>query len=123
MRRLLFAFLAVLAAVACTPRGGPPIAVRSDTAEEREAKLAAGQRIAETQCLRCHAVTATALSRNPEAPPLRELAERYPATLLADAFPQRMRVGHPAMPEFPFGDEDIDALLEYLLSIQERQGA
>lgn len=54
---------------------------------------------------------------------MRALAERYPGSLLADAFPERMKVGHPAMPEFRLTPEEIDALLAYLMSIQERKEA
>jgi mono/diheme cytochrome c family protein len=90
---------------------------------EEAAQVDAGRRLAELHCAGCHAPGREGESRNPDAPPLRTLAERYPATLLAEAFPQRMAVGHPAMPEFSFDQAEIDALLAYLLAIQERQGA
>jgi cytochrome c len=82
-----------------------------------------GRQLASRLCVTCHAVGDEGASRNPNAPPLRTLAERYPGTLLEDAFPQRMEVGHPAMPEYNLNDDQVQALLDYLLSIQERQGA
>lgn len=85
--------------------------------------FATGQRIASRQCVSCHAVGPSGESPNELAPPLRALAERYPGALLPPAFRQRMAVGHPAMPDFKFDDTEIDALLEYLLALQERQGA
>jgi mono/diheme cytochrome c family protein len=83
----------------------------------------AGKQLATLYCTSCHAVGPDEPSRNPDAPPLRTLAERYPGALLVDAFPQRMRVGHPAMPDFALDDDQIAALLAYLLSIQERKEA
>jgi mono/diheme cytochrome c family protein len=110
------AALALAACAAAPP--DPPGANAAPTV----AQIEVGRRLAERHCASCHAVRESGESRNADAPPLRRLAERYPATLLADAFPQRMAVGHPAMPEFPFDAAEIDALLAYLLSIQERRG-
>lgn len=92
-------------------------------AESTESTLEArGRTIAETYCASCHAIGASGESRNPEAPPLRTLAERYPVTALEEAFAEGVLVGHPMMPEFQFSPDDIDALLAYLGAIQERQG-
>jgi mono/diheme cytochrome c family protein len=87
------------------------------------AQVEAGRRLAELDCARCHEIGLEGESPNHNAPPLRRLAERYPGSLLTDAFPERMKNGHPAMPEFRFTDQEIGALLAYLLSIQERKGA
>lgn len=110
---------AALAAGACASQGTENDPPQADGA----ASIAAGRRLAQFECAGCHAVGAEGASRNAGAPPLRTLAERYPGSLLADAFPERMKVGHPAMPEFRLSASDVDALLSYLLSIQERQGA
>ncbi len=88
-----------------------------------EPRFERGQRMASRLCASCHAVGTSGDSHEERAPPLRLLAERYPGALLDDGFRQRMRVGHPAMPDFRFSDEEVDALLEYILAIQERQGA
>jgi mono/diheme cytochrome c family protein len=113
------ALAAALALAACAAEAPDPQAAN---AAPQDTQIETGRRLAELNCASCHAVGAEGASRNPDAPPLRRLAERYPATLMADAFPQRMAVGHPAMPEFPFDTAEIDALLAYLLSIQERRG-
>ena len=130
MRRigLAFAFLAaapVLALGACaTGMGGEgDMAETAAPASPRVPQVEEGRRLASLYCVTCHAVGDEGGSRNPNAPPLRTLAERYPGTLLVDAFPQRMLVGHPAMPEYNLTDAQVSALLDYLLSIQERQGA
>lgn len=105
--------------VACATQGE----VAQSAASADPDALATGRRLAEFECAACHASGARGDSRNPVAPPLRALAERYPGSLLADAFPERMKVGHPAMPAFRLTQEEVDALLSYLLSIQERQTA
>jgi mono/diheme cytochrome c family protein len=112
--------LAAMAAGACTSEQDSlqPLKAASD-----EESISTGLRLAQRDCSGCHAAGATGESRNADAPPLRTLAERYPASLLAEAFPERMKVGHPAMPEFRLSPSEVDALLSYLLSIQERQGA
>lgn len=114
------ALMGAVALSACAATG--PVAEARSTASEAD-RIEDGRRLAALHCAACHAPGAAGESRNPDAPALRRLAERYPAALLADAFPQRMAVGHPAMPEFGFDDAEIDALFAYLLSIQERRGA
>jgi mono/diheme cytochrome c family protein len=84
--------------------------------------VAQGRSIAETRCISCHAIGETGESRNPEAPPLRTLSERYPVNALEEAFAEGMLVGHPGMPEFRFEPREIDALLAYLESIQTHTG-
>jgi len=125
MHRFAFALAgaAALAACAAEPAETHTASVPVAMAQNDDAQIAEGRQLAERLCVTCHAVRAEGPSRNAEAPPLRTLAERYPGTLLADAFPQRMKVGHPAMPDFGLSDDQVDALLAYLLSIQERQGA
>jgi mono/diheme cytochrome c family protein len=82
-----------------------------------------GKRIVELQCISCHAVHADDKSRNPNAPALRTLAERYPVTGLEEAFALGIMTGHPGMPDFRFGRDQIRDILAYLGSIQTRQGA
>ncbi len=120
MRAVTFAFTA-LAFSACAPQAAPPAETAAGGRVTGDA-YARGERLAQLNCATCHAVGWQDASRNPDAPPLRALSERYPGSLLADAFPERMRNGHPAMPAFHFDQDEIDALLAYLLTIQERQG-
>lgn len=114
---------------ACTPglsdtRIGPAhdgdrVFVEEATPEQ----IDAGRRIVELQCVSCHAVRSSDLSRDLTAPPLRTLAERYPVTGLPEAFAQGVLVGHPNMPDFRFNATQITEILAYLQSIQTRQGA
>lgn len=92
------------------------------TAEERAARAehARGQEIALTHCGSCHAVGASGESPAPEAPPFRTLSRNYRVDTLEEALAEGISVGHPAMPQFQFAPEDVNALVTYLQSTQER---
>lgn len=83
--------------------------------------LAEGRRLAEINCASCHAIGASGESRHPSAPAFRRLSRAYPVTALEEAFAEGVLVGHPDMPEFRLEPEQIDDLLGYIQSIQERQ--
>lgn len=76
-----------------------------------------GQEIAAKLCARCHSVTRDGDSPFAEAPPFRTFASKWPLESLEEAFAEGIVVGHPAMPEFVFGPEDIQNLLSYIASI------
>ena len=73
-----------------------------------------GRALVEAQCARCHAVDRQGDSPFDPAPPLRDIAARYPLEGLEEAFAEGIVVGHPAMPEFELEPEEIGALIEYL---------
>lgn len=111
MRTLIAAAaLAVLAACA-TPE--------ARSSESRESR---GQEIAATHCGSCHATGVSGESAAPEAPPFRTLSRNYRVNTLEEALAEGISVGHPAMPQFAFAPEDVDALIAYLQSIQEETG-
>jgi cytochrome c len=56
------------------------------------------------------------------APPFRTLSNFYPVGALEEAFAEGVLVGHPDMPEFSLEPEQIDDLLAYIQSIQDRRG-
>lgn len=91
------------------------------TSEERAARdlEARGQAIAAARCGSCHATGASGDSPAPEAPPFRTLSRNYRVDTLEEALAEGISVGHPAMPQFEFAPEDVDALVAYLQSIQE----
>ena len=76
-----------------------------------------GQEIATKLCARCHSVTRDGASPFAEAPPFRIFASKWPLENLEEALAEGIVVGHPAMPEFVFGPEDIQNLLSYISSI------
>ena len=79
-----------------------------------------GERLLTSNCARCHAVGRTGRSTHPQAPPFRTLGQRYPIEVLAEALAEGLSSGHPDMPEFRFEIDNLDAILAYLESIQEK---
>lgn len=77
-----------------------------------------GRGIAEMNCAGCHAISEADKSPHEEAPPFRELAQRYPLDALEEAFVEGIYTGHPDMPEFVASPEQIKALLAYMATIQ-----
>ena len=120
MRALWMTALTVLTvlAVACTP--AQTDRTRADPAPGASPER--GRHIAERKCAGCHAIGAIGESHNAAAPPFRTLSRNYPVTALEEALAEGILVGHPAMPEFSFTPEQIDDLIAYLESVQERRG-
>ncbi len=77
-----------------------------------------GRALAEAHCGACHATGRVGASTAPEAPPFRALSRNYRVDMLQEALAEGISVGHPAMPQFQFAPEDVDALIAYLQSIQ-----
>jgi cytochrome c len=99
-------------------------ALAQDKPREKQALESRGEKLLITNCSRCHAVGRAGQSTHPEAPPFRTLGQRYPIEVLAEALAEGLSSGHPDMPEFRFEIDDVDAILAYLESIQEKgQGA
>ena len=82
--------------------------------------FARGHAIVQRNCAFCHAVGARGDSPNAKAPRFRELHNRYPVEMLAEALAEGMLTGHPEMPEFRFTPREIDDIIAYLKSIQTR---
>ncbi len=116
MRQLILA-LATICLSACAQNGAPARA-----AGDNPALVTEGRRLAEIHCARCHAIGLDGESRHPMAPPFRTLSRNYPVGALEEAFAEGVLVGHPDMPEFQFEPEQVDAVVSYLQSVQERRG-
>jgi mono/diheme cytochrome c family protein len=86
----------------------------------KQALESRGEGLLTANCSRCHAVGRTGDSTLPEAPPFRTLGQRYPIDVLAEALAEGLSSGHPDMPEFRFEVDDVNAILAYLNSIQEK---
>ena len=78
-----------------------------------------GAALARANCARCHSIERSGPSPFLEAPPFRMLHRSYPVEMLEEALAEGIVTGHPAMPEFAFPPEDVDAIVAYLQSIQE----
>jgi cytochrome c len=89
-------------------------------AQDKRALEGRGEGLLTSNCARCHAVGRTGNSTHPQAPPFRTLGQRYPIEVLAEALAEGLSSGHPDMPEFRFEIDDVNAILAYLESIQEK---
>ena len=131
MKTLLATAFLALALSACaaqepphgdpSPPAPPALAPAPEGEMTHEALVARGRGIAEVFCVSCHAIGPSGASPLDAAPPFRTLSESYPVTALEEAFAEGVLVGHPAMPEFQFQPQDIDALVAYLQTIQTRR--
>src|SRR5690242_7776365 len=93
--------------------------VLAGCSSSKHATNARGLELAQNHCSSCHAIGATGESPRPEAPPFRTLSRHYRVDTLQEALAEGISVGHPAMPQFQFAADDVDALIAYLQSIQE----
>lgn len=83
-------------------------------------ELARGKALVELNCSPCHAVGAADASRHADAPPLRDLSNRYPIDALEEAFVEGISTGHPDMPEFVASPDQVAAILDYIASLPSR---
>src|ERR1700674_2082016 len=72
----------------------------------------------EKNCSRCHAIGKEGDSPHPQAPPFWTLSSRYPIDNLAESLAEGIVSGTPAMPIFVFSPHDVEAIIQYLQSIQ-----
>jgi len=85
------------------------------------ALIEAGRALAEQNCARCHAIRGPGPGPVAEAPPFSRFARAWPIGQIAEALAEGIVTGHGPvkMPEFAFSPRQIDALLAYLVSVQE----
>src|SRR5450755_4938023 len=86
-------------------------ALAASPAEQR------GKTYALTNCARCHSIDRVTRSPLKVAPPFRTLHLRYPVETLAEAFAEGIYTGHPSMPAFELGPDQINDLLSYLKTL------
>jgi mono/diheme cytochrome c family protein len=79
-----------------------------------------GEQLAKENCSRCHAIGKEGDSPHPEAPPFRTLSSKYPVEDIAESLAEGIVSGHPDMPIFVFSPTDVEAIIEYLQSIQDQ---
>ena len=78
-----------------------------------------GQALVEANCARCHAIGKEGESPHKDAPPFRILSSKYPVADLAESLAEGIFSGHPDMPIFVFSPTDVEAIIQYLESIQD----
>lgn len=91
---------------------GPGLTVQKDLA-------AKGEALVKENCAGCHAIGKAGDSPHQEAPPFRTLSQKYPVTDLAESLAEGIVSGHPDMPVFVFNPQDVEAVIQYLESIQD----
>jgi cytochrome c len=80
--------------------------------------VADGQALVEVNCAGCHAIGLEGVSPLLEAPPFRELHQRYDVEFLSEALVEGIMTGHEAMPEFVFTPDEAAAVVAYLKSLE-----
>jgi mono/diheme cytochrome c family protein len=93
---------------------GPAVPVEKDLVNK-------GEVLVSENCSRCHAIGKEGDSPHPPAPPFRTLSSKYPVENLAESLGEGIVSGHPDMPIFVFGPLDVEAIIEYLKSIQSKK--
>lgn len=78
----------------------------------------AGADYARAYCSSCHAVGGLGASPNPQAPPFRVIADKYPPEQLSETLVEGIEVGHPKMPRFIMAPERADQLVAYLKTLR-----
>lgn len=115
VRRIAAAAVLVILS-GCAAREAPALAqARPDLQGEAAAR---GRQSALVACSSCHAIGRDGASRMPEAPPFREVVQRYPLDELEDRFAEGLVTSHPAMPPFIFRASEIDDLIAYLETLE-----
>lgn len=79
-----------------------------------------GADFARRNCGECHATGATGAGAAPRAPAFRDLHRRYPVEQLAEALAEGIVTGHRGMPAFELTTSQIDDLIAYLRSLEQR---
>lgn len=80
-----------------------------------------GERLVAVRCGGCHAIGPADASPHDGAPPLREIADRYPVESLEEALAEGIMVGHDAvMPTFELPSDEIADIVAYLRTLEDR---
>jgi cytochrome c len=107
----------ILPLIAAALLAGPALA------EDKAAAIAAGKRLSEINCARCHNIEAEGQSPLTDAPPFREIAKNYDRYELIDGFMEGLAVRHPLMPDWEVTEPQAEELTEFVLSLGEGKKA
>lgn len=79
-----------------------------------------GEGLVAMKCGGCHAIGSERVSPHDGAPPLRDIADRYPAESLEEALAEGIMVGHDAvMPTFELPSDEIADIVAYLHTLED----
>lgn len=110
----LAALCAVTAIAGCATAHRPTV---SPAPPRAAAPAFDGEAFAQQACAGCHMVGRTGVSRNPAAPPFRELARQHGDADLAEAIAEVSRNGHVEMPPIYTTPTEQRALVRYIRSL------
>src|SRR5512143_1919753 len=88
MRNTMAALLLLVALSACA------LSAATDAHDDDHALAEAGHRVAQLKCARCHAVELSGESRNPSAPPFREVSRSVAIMSTETTLREGIRIGH-----------------------------
>jgi mono/diheme cytochrome c family protein len=94
------------------------MALLMPAADLRSPDVKRGRALVESNCSGCHAIGRADASPMPDAPPLREVHQRYPVEFLAEALAEGLTTGHPGKPVFKFDAQEADDIIDYLRSLE-----
>ncbi len=114
---------ACAAAAAALMAVAPSCAYAAPPEPSAAESLRLGRALVLRNCGMCHAIGATDVSANPQAPPFRNLNQRMDVENLGEGLATGILTQHPAMPEFRFEPREVVAIVRYLRSIQGRTRA
>ena len=77
-----------------------------------------GKTFALNNCAKCHSIDKVSPSPLKIAPPFRTLHKRYPIETIGEALAEGISTGHPTMPAFQLGPDQIGDLLAYLKTLE-----
>lgn len=86
----------------------------ASNAESIKQAAARGRIILQENCGRCHAVEAVGRSPLKEAPPMRDIYGQFHLRELEARIRQGIGSAHKDMPQIPFSDDDVYAILSHL---------
>ncbi len=78
-----------------------------------------GRALLKENCANCHAIDKLDTSPHRAAPPFRVIGESFDLDGFARKLRQGLASSHPDMPEFTFNDDDANAVVAYLRTIQQ----
>jgi cytochrome c len=111
--------IALALLLALSPLGGCA-AGRAFIRGEDVAAVSRGYNFAQARCAACHAVTGPGPSPRADAPPFRELVNRYPPDGLEWELEASSLVGHYGMPIVATQASERRDLVAYIFSLQPR---
>jgi mono/diheme cytochrome c family protein len=84
--------------------------------ERAEADAARGRALAEQGCSQCHGIRPAEASVNPKAPAFAAIAAE--PSMTEYALRTFLRTPHPTMPNFIIKPDDIDDIVDYIVSLK-----